>query len=346
MKRVYHFMLLSLLVTLSGCVVNGPNSAQIQTRVRRDGSVARRIEFAFKQPVHEVREWCALPQPPQWKVKTFPKTLRALDEGTEVSEYRYTASRDFSSSRQRHTDFIIRPFKSSSPLGKFEGKNEWQVIRRRGLFYTTYTYKEVLRFPGLREAYMKGLTQAVCDHLAQELQASDAERKRLLPEVQRAVEQALVKWNLLLESASIPALITASFPPSLRHIHPRGWKERKGTSWLEVAVKEAYDKFCETTYKDKEDQALLLYSFSTLLPGQITRASGQIVSSNQVRWNIVVGSEFIFDTYVLFAESTVRQVNWLALLSLLVLIALPVSGIVSFFRRYRLILRVARKTRW
>lgn len=280
-------------------------------------------------------------------MKTFPKTLRALDDGTEVSEHRYIASRDFLLSRQRRTDFRLRPFKPSSPLARFEGKNEWQVLRRRGLFSTTYTYQEVLRFPGLREAYVKALTQAIGDHLAQKLQASDAERKRLLPPVQRAVEQALGNWNLLRECDSIPALIAASFPSSLKHIHPLGWKKRKGTSWLADAVKEAYTKFCETNCKGSDDnEALLLYSFSTTLPGRITRASGQIVSANEVRWNIGVGSEFLFDTYVLFAESTVRQVNWLALISLLVLIALPVSGIVSFFWRYRLILRVARKTRW
>jgi hypothetical protein len=140
-------------------------------------------------------------------------------------------------------------------------------------------------------------------------------------------------------------LVTESICRSLNLLQPRGWAvHRKSRKWLREQIERGYKEF--STANDKDDSAAdLIYLFRVHLPGRITRTNGH-ASGSTVRWNAVVNEEVKFYDHTLFAESQVRQVNWLALSSLLVLIALPVWGMAWFFRRYRLIVRVARKSQW
>ncbi len=333
MKRVA--LAFGLLVFVSGCDFN---TADVETRVRRDGSVFRSMEFILDEEdkKKEFMDVFRLPKSPQWRVRAFQKS-----DGCH-----YVASRDFPPSRQMHTDFVIRPFKPDSPLGKFEGRNEWRVTRRRGLFHTTYVYEETLRFPRLKESYVKEMANAVLQNLSCQLVLTDAEQKRLLPEVQNAVEGAVDKWFPIGKNMDMAWLVTESVFRSLNLLQPHNWEGyNKSRKWLHEKINEGCDDFSTANNKDSANTAGdLIYLFRANLPGRITRTNGHASGSN-VRWNVVVNEEVKFRDHTLFAESIVRQVNWLALLSLLVLIALPVSGIVSFFRRYRLILRIARKTR-
>jgi hypothetical protein len=325
-----------LLVLVSGCDFD-LMTADVETRVRRDGSAFRSMEFilATERTKEEFLDVFRLPKSPPWQGRMSQKS----------DGFRYLASRDFPPSRQTRTDFVIRPFKPGSPLGKFEGKNEWRVTRRRGLFYTTYVYEETLRFPGLKEAYAQEMTKAIFQNLSRQLQLTDAERDRLLPEAQNAVEGAVDKWYLVGKNADMVWLVTESMFRSLNLLQPRGWAvHRKSRKWLHEQIERGYKDFSTANDKDNSPRDLICL-FRANLPGRITRTNGH-ASGSTVRWNAIVNEEVKFHDHTLFAESRVRQVNYLALLSLLALLALPVWGMTSFFRRYRLILRVARKTRW
>jgi hypothetical protein len=334
MKRRQDWWLGLLLVFLSGCL----NTVDVETRVRRDGSVARSMEFVIdeadkKRAFHDVFE---LPPPPQWRV-------HIRDE--KGKHYHYAASRDFPASRQTHTDFTIRLFKPNSPLAQFVGKNEWRVTKRRGLFHTTYVYEETLRFPGLKEAYVKALSDTLYQQLMEQLNLNDANKSYLSSMLQAAVAQAVDNWAVIGRNSEMVNVIAHRVSRSLRESHT-GIESAWSWELLRQQIEEAHKRFMTTHYKKSAlEEGKFLYLFRLNLPGTVTRTNGQVYGAN-VRWNIAIQDEIEFHDLTLFAESRVFQVNYLALISLLVLFALPIMGVVWFCRHYKLIVRVARRTTW